>query len=53
MIHRQDANKIEPTVLGLPSDASILNARVYDHPKVQKLLTEAKKFQQQYAYRFC
>jgi hypothetical protein len=55
MIHRQDANKIEPTVLGLPSDASILNARVYDHltPKVQKLLTEAKKFQQQYVYRFC
>ena len=54
-IHRQDANKVEPTVLGLPSNASILNARVYDHltPKVQKLLTEAKKFQQQYAYRFC
>lgn len=53
--HRQHANKIDPTSLGLPADALLSKARVYDHltPKLQKLLTEAKEFQHHRAYRFC
>ena len=48
-------NKVNPNSAGLPPGSQLSEARVYDHltPSLQTLLYEAKKFQQQYSYKFC
>lgn len=52
---RRNVNKINPKNIGLAAGAHLSEARVYDYlpPNLQNLLFEAKKFQQQYAYKFC
>ena len=51
---RQDINKVSPNIVGFASDAQLSEARIYEHlmPSLQKLLVEAKKFQQQHSYKF-
>ena len=52
---RRNINKVNPNSAGLPPKSQLSEARVYDHrtPSLQTLLYEAKKFQQQYSYKFC
>ena len=55
MNSRNELNKLTPKSVGLPEEESLSNAKMYDHltPKTQKLLVDAKKFQQRYRYSFC
>jgi hypothetical protein len=52
---RRNINKVNPNTVGLAPDVQLSEARVFDHltPSLQKLLFEAKKIQQQHAYKFC
>ncbi|XP_028408232.1 uncharacterized protein LOC114530817 [Dendronephthya gigantea] len=52
---RRNINKVNPNTVGLAPDVQLSEARVFDHltPSLQKLLFEAKKIQQQQAYKFC
>ena len=52
---RRNINKVSPNIVGFASDAQLSEARIYEHltPSLQKLLFEAKKFQQLHSYKFC
>lgn len=52
---RKDVCKVSATDIGLQMDKSLEEARILDHltPQVQKLLADAKKYQQQIGFRYC
>ena len=52
---RNELSKLTPNSVGLPEEESLSDAKMYDHltPEMQKLLVDAKKFQQRYRYSFC
>lgn len=55
MNRRKEISKVSPNSLGLLEDASLCEAVIYDHltPKTQKLLVDAKKFQERHHYSYC
>ena len=55
MNRRREVSAVSPSSLGLSIEVSLSQAAVYDHltPKIQKLLIDAKKFQEQHLYSFC
>lgn len=55
MNRRREISSVSPNSLGLSTEASLSHAAIYDHltPKIQKLLIDAKKFQEQHRYSFC
>ena len=52
---RRNVNKVNPVALGFPAAASLERTRVYDHltPKIQRLLYEAKRYQQANNLKYC
>ena len=46
---------INPSENGLPDDVLLTSARIFEHltPKLQQLLYESKKCQQQLKFKFC
>ena len=55
MNHRKDACGVNPVAIGLPKDASLRAARIFDHlsPRMQMVLFESRKFKEQYCYQYC
>lgn len=55
MVMRRDVRKIDPISIGLSQESSLSNAGIYDHltPKLQQLLTDAKKVKDDNNFRFC
>ena len=52
---RREIRAVSPSLLGLSTEVSLSQAAVYDHltPKTQRLLIDAKKFQEEHRYSFC
>lgn len=55
MVSRKEVSKISPTSIGLPENVSMEHAGILDHltPRLQGLLSEAKKFKERFNYAFC
>ena len=55
MNHRKDACGVNPVAIGLPEDASLRAARIFDHlsPRMQTVLFESRKFKEQHCYQYC
>ena len=52
---RQNVSKVNPVALGFSTAASLEGSRFYDHhtPKIQRLLYEAKRYQQANNLKYC
>ena len=52
---RREIRAVSPSLLGLSTEVSLSQAAVYDHLtlKTQRLLIDAKKFQEEHRYSFC
>ena len=55
MALRKEACKVNPAAVGLPGDASLGAARIFDHlsPRMQTVLFESKKFKEEHHYQYC
>ena len=52
---RKDACKVTASSIGLPTDCTLENVKLFDHltPQVQQLLADTKKCQTRNRFRFC
>ena len=55
MAYRREVNKIAPADIGLRENSSLEHAAIYDHlsPRLQSLLSDAKKIKERYLFSFC
>ena len=55
MNQRSNASRVDPSAVGLSDDASLSAVRIFDHltPRMQKVLFEAKRIEEQYQYQYC
>ena len=55
MASRREVTRINPAVIGLRENSSLDRAAIYDHlsPRLQSLLSDAKKIKERYRFSFC
>jgi len=55
MASRREVNRIVPADIGLRENSSLERAAIYDHlsPRLQSLLSDAKKIKERYLFSFC
>ena len=55
MAARREVNRIVPADIGLRESSSLEHAAIYDHlsPRLQSLLSDAKKIKERFLFSFC
>ena len=55
MASRREVTRINPADIGLQENSSLERAAIYDHlfPRLQSLLSDAKKIKERYRFSFC